>query len=116
MPKELKSDAEVVAYVARTTGAIGYVSGVAVTEGVKVLVVSDGRSVERRLLTRVEPEYPETLQRLQIGGTVRLAVTIAPKGSVEKVVLLGRQSHSCRRCQHSSEAIGRYAGAIPDHN
>jgi TonB family protein len=89
MPKELNSDAEVVAYVARTRGAIGYVSGVAGTEGVKVLVVSDGHSVERRLLTRVEPEYPETLQRLQIGGVVRLSVTISPKGTVEKVALLG---------------------------
>ncbi len=89
MPKELNSDTEVVVYVARTRGAIGYVSGVAATEGVKVLVVSDGRSVERRLLTRVEPEYPETLQQLQIGGVVRLAVTISPRGTVEKVALLG---------------------------
>jgi hypothetical protein len=28
------------------------------------------------LLTRVEPEYLETLEPLQIGGTVRLAITI----------------------------------------
>lgn len=89
MPKELNSDTEVVAYVARTKGAIGYVSGVAATEGVKVLVVSDRHRAERTLLTRVEPEYPETLQRLQIGGIVRLAVTIAPNGTVENVTLLG---------------------------
>jgi len=89
MPKELNSDPEVVAYIARTRAAIGYVSAVAATEGVKVLMVSHGRSVERRLLTRVEPEYPETLQRLQIGGVVRLAVTISPRGIVEKVALLG---------------------------
>jgi len=89
MPKQLNSDAEVVAYVSRTRGAIGYVSGDASTEGVKVLVVSEGRSAERTLLTRVEPEYPETLQRLRIGGTVRLSVTISPKGTVENVVLLG---------------------------
>ena len=89
MPRELNSDAEVVAYVARTRGAIGYVSTAASTEGVKVLVVSDGRSSRRTLLTRVEPEYPETLQRLQIGGIVRLSVTLSPKGAVEKVALLG---------------------------
>jgi TonB family protein len=89
MPKELNSDTEVVPYVARTRGAIGYVSDVAATEGVKVLVVSDGRSAERTVPTRVEPEYPETLQRLQIGGTVRLAVTLSPRGTVEKVALLG---------------------------
>jgi ABC-type phosphate transport system substrate-binding protein len=39
MPKALASDAEVVAYVARTKGAIGYVSAAASTEGVKVLDV-----------------------------------------------------------------------------
>lgn len=89
MPKELNSDAEVVAYVSKTKGAIGYVSGSASTEGVKVLAVSDGRSSERTLRTRVEPEYPDTLQRLRIGGIVRLAVTVSPKGTVENVALLG---------------------------
>lgn len=39
MPKELGSDAEVVAYVAKTKGAIGYVSSGASTDGVKVLQV-----------------------------------------------------------------------------
>ncbi len=37
MPKVLASDAEVVAYVARTRGAVGYVSAGASTAGVKVL-------------------------------------------------------------------------------
>lgn len=39
MPKSLASDAEIVAYVAKTKGAIGYVSGSASTEGVKTLQV-----------------------------------------------------------------------------
>jgi hypothetical protein len=39
MPKEFGSDAEIVAYVARTKGAIGYVSGSADAAGVKVLAV-----------------------------------------------------------------------------
>ena len=60
------------------------------TEGVKVLTISQaGGSPDRKLVSRVEPEYPETLQRLQIGGTVRLVVTIFPKGSVDGVQLLG---------------------------
>jgi hypothetical protein len=37
MPKTLDSDAEVLAYVAKTKGAIGYVSSSGGTEGVKVL-------------------------------------------------------------------------------
>lgn len=90
MPKTLNSDDEVVAYVARTRGAIGYVSSTADTEGVKVLIVlSEGRRGERALLTRVEPEYPETLKRLQIGGTVRLELNISPKGPVEEVQIVG---------------------------
>ena len=39
MPKTLGADAEVVAYVAKTKGAIGYVGAGASTEGVKVLVM-----------------------------------------------------------------------------
>jgi TonB family protein len=90
MPKELGSDAEVVAYVARTRGAIGYVSGAASLEGVKMLAIgAPSSSVERKLITRVEPDYPETLKRLNIGGTVRLRVSISAKGNVEGAELLG---------------------------
>jgi len=39
MPKQLASDADVAAYVAKAKGAIGYVSADAGTEGVKVLEV-----------------------------------------------------------------------------
>jgi hypothetical protein len=39
MPKTLAADAEVIAYVAKTKGAIGYVSAGAPTEGVKTLEV-----------------------------------------------------------------------------
>ena len=102
MSKELNSDPEVVAYIARTRGAIGYVSGDASTEGVKVLVVSDGHSAERRLLTRVEPEDPEALQQLQIGGTVRLAVTISRPFPVCGKVLSRRSTRKRNRKSHES--------------
>jgi TonB family protein len=90
MPRTFNSDAEIVAYVARTKGAIGYVSADSSTEGVKTLALIDARyNVPRRLITRVEPDFPETLKRLKIGGTVRLRVTISAKGKVENVELLG---------------------------
>lgn len=90
MPRELSSDAEVAAFVASTKGAIGYVDPNFQAEGVRVLLVlASGRNAARRLVTRVEPEYPQTLKQLHIGGTVRLAVTISPKGTVEGVELLG---------------------------
>jgi TonB family protein len=87
-PKVLGSDSEVVAYVARTRGAIGYVSGAASVEGVKTLAIWIPGS-ERTLITRVEPYYPDTLKRLGIKGTVRLRILISAKGTVEDVELLG---------------------------
>jgi hypothetical protein len=39
MPKALGSDAEVMAYVAKTRGAVGYVSSGSSTAGVKVIEV-----------------------------------------------------------------------------
>jgi TonB family protein len=80
----------VVAYVSQTSEAIGYVSESASTEGVKVLSVgAEHPKGERTLLTRVEPEYPDTLERLGIGGIVRLELTISPKGNVQNVTILG---------------------------
>ena len=44
---------------------------------------------ERRIVNRVEPEYPETLKRLFIGGIVRIQVMVNPNGRVESAELLG---------------------------
>lgn len=44
---------------------------------------------DRKVVTRVEPEYPETLKRLYIGGIVRVETTVAPNGTVEDAELLG---------------------------
>jgi len=90
MPKALRSDEEVVGYVARTRGAIGYVSSTVTLDGVKTLTVyraeNDGT---RRLIARVEPLYPVILRSNHIGGSVRLKVTIAWNGTVEDVEVLG---------------------------
>jgi TonB family protein len=88
MPKEVRSDAEMVAYVARTKNAIGYVSADTATEGLKTLRVENPEA-ERKVITRVEPEYPEILRRNHIGGVVRLAVTVAKNGNVESVRIVG---------------------------
>ena len=89
IPKSFSSDADVVAYVTQNRGAIGYVSAAANTEGAITLsLVVDDRK-PRTLLSRVEPEYPETLLKLRIGGTVRLELTVSAKGAVEDVVVIG---------------------------
>jgi TonB family protein len=90
MPKALGSDPEVVAYIARTKGAVGYVSAETNTEGVKTLsIMRAEKGAERTLIAHVEPDYPETLQQRGLGWTVRLQVTISAKGNVESVSLLG---------------------------
>ena len=43
----------------------------------------------RKLVTRVAPRYPEYLQTHEIGGTVRLNVTVTPNGNVKSVTPLG---------------------------
>ena len=37
----------------------------------------------------MEPEYPEALKTRHISGTVRLLLTISPKGNVENVEVVG---------------------------
>jgi TonB family protein len=44
---------------------------------------------DRKVATRVEPDYPPVLRMRQIGGTVRLEVTITPQGTVESAKVLG---------------------------
>jgi len=44
---------------------------------------------ERKVVTRVEPKYPPTLERLYIGGVVRLQVNIAANGTVESAQIVG---------------------------
>jgi len=89
IPKTLNSDAEVVAYVARTRGAIGYVSADARDDGVRILTVVSAETSERKLIHRVQPDYPTELRANSIGGTVRLLVTITPAGSVVDVKIVG---------------------------
>jgi TonB family protein len=50
---------------------------------------SEDGAGERRVITRVEPKYPPTLERLYIGGVVRLQVDVAANGTVESAQLLG---------------------------
>jgi TonB family protein len=44
---------------------------------------------ERKVITRVEPEYPDTLKRLYIGGIVRVEIEVEPNGVVKSTKLLG---------------------------
>jgi TonB family protein len=43
----------------------------------------------RKIVARVNPEYPDTLRIAQIGGLVRLSVTVSPNGNVTQVEVRG---------------------------
>ena len=49
----------------------------------------DPNANDRKLVTRIEPQYPATLERLYIGGVVRLKVVVAPNGTVQSTELIG---------------------------
>jgi TonB family protein len=68
---------------------------------------------DRKVITRVEPEYPDTLKRLYIGGVVRVEVLVAPNGVVKSTTLLGG---SPILGQSTMKALKqwRYAGAAAD--
>ncbi len=90
MPKAVGTDADVVAYVARTKGAIGYVSAEANTPGVKMLAVIDSlNNAERQIVTYVTPEYPDVVRQQGIGGIVRIRFTVGPKGNVQNAEVIG---------------------------
>ena len=44
---------------------------------------------DRKVVTRVQPDYPDALKKLYIGGIVRVEVQVAANGSVKNVKLLG---------------------------
>jgi TonB family protein len=41
------------------------------------------------VITRIQPEYPEALKRLNIGGIVPVEALIAPNGTVESAEVIG---------------------------
>lgn len=43
----------------------------------------------RKVLDRVNPQYPELARALHLAGTVKLVVTVAPNGSVKSVRPIG---------------------------
>ena len=47
---------------------------------------SEAKRQAKRLLT---PQYPELAKRLNLSGTVRIEVTIAPDGTVKRTRVLG---------------------------
>lgn len=50
---------------------------------------ANGQESTRKIVKEVEPEYPRVLKKMEIGGVVRLKVTIRPDGTVVGSEVLG---------------------------
>jgi TonB family protein len=50
---------------------------------------ANAQELHRKLLVRVNPEYPEALRVAQISGVVRLKVTVSAGGTVTQVDIRG---------------------------
>ncbi|HMD40552.1 MAG TPA: energy transducer TonB [Candidatus Acidoferrum sp.] len=51
--------------------------------------LAPAQDADRKVLKKVEPQYPTILKRRGIGGTVRLKVAVKADGSVKDVEVLG---------------------------
>jgi len=49
----------------------------------------NGQDAPRKVKRRVEPQYPELARRINVSGTVRLELLIAPDGAIKNVKPLG---------------------------
>jgi len=43
----------------------------------------------RKVITRVEPIYPDLARRMKITGSVKVQLTVAPNGTVKETTVLG---------------------------
>ena len=60
--------------------------------GIAVLstsLIAAGTDVPRKAKVKIPPQYPEIAKRMNIVGSVKLAVQIAPNGTVKTVKPLG---------------------------
>ena len=73
--------AVLLAAIAMSTILVGYQS-VAQT-------ASQNDEILRRAKTKVQPSYPELAKKMQISGTVKIEVVVAPNGTVKEARVVG---------------------------
>jgi TonB family protein len=63
---------------------------------------------QRKVLDKVTPQYPDLARALHLAGTVKLAVIVAPNGSVKSVRPIGGNPVLLKAAQ---DAIGKWKWA-----
>jgi len=66
-------------------------AGILCSLSLTLLFVSPGRAqdADRKILKKVEAQYPSILKRRGIGGTVKLKVLVRADGTVKEIEVLG---------------------------
>lgn len=72
-------------------GLVATTAGAAIISPVPAMAQQENKSEEltRKAKTKVSPIYPDMARRMNISGTVRLAVVVAPNGVVKTTHVLG---------------------------
>ena len=54
-----------------------------------LMAASAQEEINRKIKTKVQPSYPELARRMNISGTVKLQVVVAPNGTVKNSKVVG---------------------------
>ncbi len=74
----------------RKTGVLLTVVAMAAGVGVAGLRAQDGQNeIVRRAKNRVQPAYPDLARKMNITGTVKVEVVVAPNGTVKEAKVVG---------------------------
>jgi len=74
----------------RKSGMLLAVTAVAASLGMGILQGQEAPSdIVRRAKSKVQPAYPELARKMNITGTVKVAVVVAPNGTVKDAKVVG---------------------------
>ena len=75
----------------RCLAAVLAVATVGLTQGASFAGAQATQSEEivRRAKTRVDPNYPELARKMNLAGTVKIEIVVAPNGSVKDARVVG---------------------------
>jgi TonB family protein len=74
----------------RRTGVLLAVMAIAAGPGVARLRAQDSQSeITRRVKSKVQPTYPELARKMNLTGTVKVEVVVAPNGTVKEAKVVG---------------------------
>jgi TonB family protein len=74
----------------RKTGVLLTVLAIAAGAGTAPLRGQDAQGeIARRAKTKVQPAYPELARKMNLSGTVKIEIVVAPNGTVKDAKILG---------------------------